>query len=125
MECGNDEVGESLIYQDVVLSTYESCLEYEYPLTQADIHLIELANDIDERDVRLQQFPFFVMLKLSYAELDFTSRWCWDTFGKVHGKCQESSSEYPACTIKLPHSHWGKWMNHWFVKTDYNYGSGL
>ena len=74
MECGNDEVGESLIYQDVVLSTYESYLEYEYPLSQADTHLNKLANDIDERDERLQQFPFFVMLELSYAELDFTSR---------------------------------------------------
>ena len=28
MECGNDEVGESLIYQDVVLSTYESYLYF-------------------------------------------------------------------------------------------------
>ena len=111
-----------MTYQDALLSNYESYLEFEFPIVQTDAHLSELANDIDEREDRLKGFPYYVILELSYAELDFTNRWCWETFGNIQGKCEESSSGYPACQIKFQHSHWGNWMCNWFVKTGYNFG---
>jgi hypothetical protein len=39
------------------------------------------ADEQQVRSLRLLRFPHSVMLKVSFAELDFANRWCWQTFG--------------------------------------------
>ncbi|MGL6076356.1 MAG: hypothetical protein ACRC8S_19560 [Fimbriiglobus sp.] len=75
-----------------------------------------------DRQQRLSRFPYTVILKLSYPELDFANRWCWQQFGPRDGYCTQRSSEYPACDLQKQHSHAGEWTTHFFVKTDYNFG---
>jgi len=62
------------------------------------------------------------MLQVSFPELDFANRWCWQHFGRSDGECMQRCSEYRVCDLNEPHSHAGKWMWHWFEKTDYNFG---
>ena len=75
-----------------------------------------------ERSQRLMRFPHAVMLLVSYPELDFANRWCWQTFGPGDGPCLQRYSEYPACDRADDHGHDGVWTYHWFIKTDYDYG---
>jgi hypothetical protein len=75
-----------------------------------------------DRNARLLRFPYAVMLKVSYPELDFANRWCWQNFGPCDGKCTQRYSEYRVCDLTDPHSHVGKWSPHFFGKTDYDYG---
>lgn len=74
------------------------------------------------RKERLLRFPFTVMLKFSYPELDFVNRWCWEQFGPSDGNRLEMHSEYRSCTECTPHAHVGSWIYHWFEKTDYDFG---
>jgi hypothetical protein len=62
------------------------------------------------------------MLQVSFPEMDFADRWCWQRFGPRDGECIQHGSEYPVCAIEGRHSHTGKWTSHWFAKTDYNFG---
>lgn len=99
------------------LSSYKDCVA-------------SLGHDPEADDARkglLQVFSFSVMLELSYPEMDFTNRWCWESFGPRHGECFEcrdgyKPSDYPMCDIAPPHSHKGKWTSFWFGKTDYDFG---
>jgi hypothetical protein len=75
-----------------------------------------------EREERLSRFPHSVMLKVSFAELDFANRWCWKKFGPCDGECRDRDSEYRACDRAEPHSHAGKWMWCFLGKTGYNFG---
>jgi len=75
-----------------------------------------------ERKARLAAFPNAVMLKLSYPELDFANRWCWQQFGPADGECLQSQSNYPACPIQGAHSHTGTWISYWLAKIDYDFG---
>jgi hypothetical protein len=75
-----------------------------------------------EREARLATFPHAIMLRLSYPELDFTNRWCWQQFGPTNGECQQHHSEYPACSVQGAHAHEGVWLSHWLAKIDYDFG---
>lgn len=78
--------------------------------------------EIQGRNLRLQQFPYAIMLELAYPELDFAQRWCWENVGPMDGICTQAYSEYPVCTEAGTHSHCGAWTSHWFAKTEYNFG---
>ena len=103
-------------HRTLVASSFE-----EY-LASDDHSLEERAAQKVDRNERLSRFPYSVMLKVSYPELDFANRWCWQKFGPSDGECTQRYSEYRACDRTEPHSHAGKWTSHWFVKTDYDYG---
>ena len=84
---------------------------------------IEYAStDVESRVERMKRFPFAVMLKVSYPELDFASRRCWNSFGPCDGTCVQSHSEYRVCFNDSSHSHLGTWASHWFEKTTYDFG---
>lgn len=100
---------------------FEEYLQEVYPDGAAGTGQARITEQ-HERESRLIAFPFTVLLKLSYPELDFASRWCWQQFGPAQGDCQQSSSEYPACLVSGPHSHEGRWVTHWLEKTDYDHG---
>lgn len=102
------------------LVTYDHYLNDEYGLQD---HLAG-ARDADrqEHQLRLSQFPYNVVLRLSYPEMDFANRWAWQQFGPPNGECMDSYSEYPTCTEKTPHAHDGKWLSHWLAKTEYDFG---
>ena len=102
-------------------ATYEDYLDAEYPMTVSGAAAAR-ERDKEERDTRLKVFPHSVVLQLSYPELDYANRWCWQQFGPSHGQCLQAQSDYPACFDEPPHSHDGKWMSHWLVKTAYNFG---
>ena len=75
-----------------------------------------------DRNERLSRFPYAVMLQVSYPELDFANRWCWQSLGPGDGACMQHQSEYRVCDRTDPHSHSGKWMSHWLAKTAYDFG---
>jgi hypothetical protein len=105
-----------MTHQTVILSSFDAYVETGG----------ESAADLDdarsERLTLLARFPFAVMLELAFPELDFANQWCWKRFGAGDGQCFEKDSNYRSCTIDYPHSHMGTWTNHWFVKTDYDFG---
>ncbi|MRW92051.1 hypothetical protein GJ699_18820 [Duganella sp. FT80W] len=70
----------------------------------------------------MKRFPFPVMLKVSYPELDFANRWCWQKFGPRDGECSQVHSEYRTCFNSEPHQHSGTWTSNWFEKVDYDFG---
>ena len=100
----------------VILSSFE-----EY-LTSMDYPSEVRAEEERERMGRLERFPYMVTLQVSFAELDFANRWCWQHFGPSDGDCLQRQSDYPACNNLEPHSHTGKWMCYWLAKTDYDFG---
>lgn len=106
----------SVIHRSVQLSSLEKYLK------QGGERGSDLTEMLERRQELLVKFPYPVMLELSYPELDFTNRWCWNRWGSFHGHCYERSSEYPACAIEAPHSHIGVWATIWFVKTAYDFG---
>ncbi|MBY0242936.1 MAG: hypothetical protein K2X55_26870 [Burkholderiaceae bacterium] len=79
-------------------------------------------SDEASRNELIKRFPFSVMLKVSYPELDFANRWCWQRFGPNDGECYQAQSEYRVCLESEPHEHSGIWTSHWFEKTDYDFG---
>lgn len=103
-------------HRTVILSSFE-----EY-LASADDSPEERAEQKRGRQERLSRFPYAVMLQVSFPEMDFANRWCWQHFGPGDGECTQRHSEYRVCDLTETHSHTGKWMCHWFVKTDYNFG---
>ena len=75
-----------------------------------------------ERNGWLLRFPHSVMLQVSFAELDFANRWCWQRFGPSNGECLEYQPDYRVCELKERHSHRGKWRWHFYEKTICNFG---
>lgn len=105
-----------MVYRTVTESSYDAYVS-ECPASAADRDA-----EASARKERLLSFPFAVMLKVSYPELDFVNRWCWEQFGPGGGDCLEMHSEYRSCTESTPHAHVGSWVSHWFEKTDYDFG---
>ena len=104
-----------------MLVTFKAFLDEIYPIDKVDSAAARTA-ETEERKARLAAFPYSVILELSYPQMDFATRWCWQQFGPAHGKCEQYSSEYPACHEKGGHSHSGKWCTHWLEKTNYDFG---
>jgi hypothetical protein len=102
-------------------SDYETYLEELYPMTLAGAADARIS-DWEERRRRLSAFPHSVVLKVSYPEMDYANRWCWQQFGCARGECHQAQSDYSACQLQNPHSHYGKWQTEWLAKTDYNFG---
>lgn len=104
------------------------------------------------RKEKVKEFPFTCIVKGAYPEIDNATRWCWQHFGPMHGKCLERHSEYPGCPLVLateyviegcwkdkegkehkctskgyrdvePHEHEGIWCEMWLGKTGYDYGN--
>jgi hypothetical protein len=82
----------------------------------------ERAEQRELRNRRLSRFPHSVMLQVAFPELDFIIRWCWMHFGPRNGECTQEYSEYRVCEKGNPHAHEGVWTDHWFTKTEYNFG---
>ena len=95
---------------------------FEEYLASLDDSRPDRADQEVDRNNRLSRFPHSVMLKVSFPEMDFANRWCWQNFGPEYGECTQPYSEYRVCDRREPYSHVGKWMSHWFVKTDYDFG---
>ncbi len=81
-----------------------------------------LKSKINERNVILSDFPYSIVLKTSYSQIDFAEWLLWQLFGDMNGICNQNSSDIPACKIKNKHQHKGNWTNLWLAKTDYDYG---
>lgn len=107
---------ETMTHQTAVLSSFNAYLASEHP--GVDIR----SPDFEWRNETLVKFPYAVMLELSFAELDYANRWCWQQFGPPHGECADTQSEYPTCNISTSHCHSGTWAHEWFAKTEYNFG---
>lgn len=105
-------------FRTVELSDYEAYLAFEYPADATESR----AADVEVRRAWMVDFPFAVMLLVSFAERDFANRWLWNQFGPAHGECIEHHSEYSACDEPSSHCHLGRWMTYWHVKTEYNFG---
>lgn len=103
-------------HRTVVASSFEEYLANEDFSTE-----FRAAEEVD-RAARLTRFPYSVMLKVSFPELDFANRWCWQHFGPSDGECIQRDAEYRACDRTEPHSHVGKWTSYWLEKTDYDFG---
>jgi hypothetical protein len=101
--------------------TVEASSFEEYLASDDDSREERAAQEVD-RNKRLSRFPHSVMLKVSFLELDFTNRWCWQYVGPCDGECTQRYSDYRVCDCSEPHSHVGKWTSHWFVKIDYDFG---
>ncbi len=100
----------------VTLSSFEEYLASEDYSTEVR------TEEERRRKDRLSRFPYTVTLQVSFAELDFANRWCWQNFGPGEGDCLQRQSDYPACDIAGPHSHTGRWMWYWLAKSDHNFG---
>jgi hypothetical protein len=107
-------------FRTVILSSFEEYLKYlvEYENANNDL----LAGENQWRTEKMSRFPYAVMLQVSYPELDFTNRWCWQNFGPFEGECYRGHKEYSVCDRDEPHCHIGKWVSHWHAKTDYDFG---
>ena len=103
-------------HRTVVASSFEEYLAFWDFSVDA-----RLAEESDRRAL-LSRFPHSVMLQVSFAELDFANRWCWQNFGPSDGKCDQIHSEYCVCDLAEPHSHAGRWMSFWYGKIDYDFG---
>ncbi len=75
---------------------------------------------VKERNEILFKFPYSIILKLFYHQIDFADWILWQILGEVYGVCQYS--DIPACKIKGNHKHNGTWISYWLAKTDYDYG---
>ena len=78
-------------YRTVALSCFEAYLASEYS-GEAYPH-----SDFESRNEMLARFPYPVMLQVSFAELDYSNRWCWHQFGSPRGECHDTQSDYPTC----------------------------
>ncbi|WP_417392522.1 hypothetical protein [Gimesia sp.] len=105
-----------MTHQTAKPSTFDAYLE-----TGGDT-VAEQQEQHRERQQILDCFPYPVMLELSFPELDYANRWCWQHFGPSHGECFQKHSLYPMCAADFPHCHIGSWSSRWFVKTDYDFG---
>lgn len=103
-------------HRTVVASSFD-----EYLASDDDSVEDRAAQEVD-RTARLSRFPYAVMLKVSFPEIDFANRWCWQNIGPCDGECTQRYSEYRVCDRTEPHAHVGKWASHFFVKTNYDFG---
>ena len=109
-----------MTHQTAVLSDFDSYLESEYPRSLANFAEAR-ETEVEDRRLRLKAFPFDLVLQVSFPELNFANRWCWQQFGPAHGVCLQGS-EYPNCAVTATHSHEGEWMWYLLAKTDYDFG---
>jgi hypothetical protein len=107
-------------YRTVVRSSFEEYLKFCIEYDNADDAF--LADERQSRNEKVLRFPYAVMLQVSFPELDFTNRWCWQSFGPFKGECHKGRIEYPVCHRDEPHCHLGKWLSHFYVKTEYDFG---
>lgn len=105
-----------MTHQTAKLSTFDAYLK-----TGGDT-VAEQHDQHRERQQILDRFPYPLMLELSFPELDFANRWCWQHFGPSHGEYFQKHSLYRMCAADFPHCHIGSWSYRWFVKTDYDFG---
>lgn len=105
-----------MTHQTLFVSSFEKYLATE--CASAEI----AAEEVRDRQVRLQRFPHSVVLELSYPELDFAERWCWQCCGPADGECMQKDSSYRVCLDGSSHTHSGKWLRHWLAKTDFDFG---
>jgi hypothetical protein len=103
-------------YRSIVLSNFEEYLRESEGSPES-----RTAEELDRKQ-RMSRFPHAIMLQVSFPELDFANRLCWQHLGPNEGECNQLSSEYRVCDLTEPHSHDGLWMSHWFEKTAYNFG---
>jgi hypothetical protein len=103
------------------LSSYNEYLDEVYPLG-AHGSAEDRVLDEREREPFTRRFPYTVVLKVSYPELDVSNRWCWKQFGPADGDCLDTQSEFRSCEQLLSHSHVGGWCWRWLAKTDYDFG---
>ena len=108
-------------HRTVEVSSFEAYLEEAFPVGMVRYDEIR-STEIRECENRAKAFPYSVVLKVAYPELDFASRWCWKQFGPAQGACNQASSEYPSCKEQNSHIHEGCWRSDWLEKTDYNFG---
>ncbi|RYH43524.1 MAG: hypothetical protein EON54_17245 [Alcaligenaceae bacterium] len=100
---------------------FETYLKVETPTDPIDAQTFQEVS-IAERSEFLAKYPHCTMLEVSFAEINYANRWCWQHLGPRDGDCHESTSDYPACELAGPHSHDGTWTEYFFGKSDYNYG---
>jgi hypothetical protein len=110
-----------MAFPTALLADYNAYFEAEFPVAK-DGMVEARVEEEQERRICLAQFPHAILLQLSVSELDFANRWCWEQFGPAQGECCGMHSQYPACHLQGAHSHDGKWMTRWLVKTSYDYG---
>jgi len=109
-------------HQTALLSSFE-----EY-LANTDETNEELTEQLAVRDATLGAFPFGVILRVAYPEIDYANRWASQQFGPRDGECFDvrrgsKPSEYPVCDDPEPHDHQGTWCCCQLpVKTDYDFG---
>jgi hypothetical protein len=107
-----------MTYRTVIQSNYDEYLKDKYVHTPDALSALK-----QERELLLAKFPYSVLLLVSFPEMDYADRWCWQQFGPKHGVCdQAKSSDYPACELHEAHTHDGTWATDWLGKTDYNFG---
>ncbi|ANH71034.1 hypothetical protein [Mitsuaria sp. 7] len=104
-----------------MLSTFEEFLDEVYPEGEVDAQAGRDA-ETEERQRRLAEFPYSVVLQVRYPEMDFANRWCWEQFGSASGPCYQSYSSYPVCRETGDHGHEGNWRTEWLAKIAYNFG---
>jgi hypothetical protein len=107
--------------QPKMLVTFEDFLAEVYPIGDPE-STTGRATEIEERKMRMEAFPYDLVLQLAYPQMDFANQWCWEHFGPEHGECQQRFSEYPVCREPGHHTHEGQWLTHWLAKTDYDFG---
>ena len=139
-----------MTYRTVEISSYAEWLAEERSYAGKDSSAEQLASfdedqqpEDQERTELLKKFPYPVMLKVAYPEMDFANRWCWQNIGPSDGVCDQSNPEYPGCPLVLAtesikkdeylkdrkvyqkveeHSHCGQWISCFLCKTEYNFG---
>ncbi len=103
------------------LSNFEEYLNKEYLIGRENKEEY-LNHKIVERNKILLDFPYSVILKLFYQQIDFADWLLWQILGDKYGYCNQEQSDIPACKITGKHKHNGVWTSFWLAKTDYDYG---
>ena len=80
-------------YRTVSLSSFEEYLASE------DDSPEEQAEQARDRKERLSRFPYTVMLQVSFLEMDFANRWCWQHFLVLAMANARSVIQNTACAI--------------------------
>ena len=75
-----------------------------------------------EREDRLHQFPYAVMLEWPFRNSTPRIAGVGNALAQWMARARKGIPEYKACSDETEHRHIGKWTSHWFVKTDYDFG---
>ena len=105
-----------MTHKSATISSFDAYLAIRYDTAN------ERLENKNLRKTFLARFPHSVMIELAYAERDYANRWCWQKFGSSDGKCHQQHSEYRVCLKDSAHLHDGIWTDHWYLKTDYDFG---